>query len=412
MLRGMSKKSVSQIDKMIRNKQKILWLASWYPNRLAPFDGDFIQRHAEAVSLLYDVTVIFIKKDAKGEITEDVEKDVFNRRDGLEERIYYYKPKRTGIGFIDRILSVKKYHTIIRQAAHQYLADRDIPPLVHVHIASYAGLGALWLQDKYRVPFVISEHWTGYLPMAKPNVKNLDPLQKLLRRILFKRAKAVTVVSAVLGDAIQQFADIPPYTVIPNVVNTDIFNLNGHSSHTVNGRFIHISTLSEQKNLPAIIEGFRIVHAKHRDVQLMVYGPENPELEALILERGLEDVVIQKGEVSQKELADELRTCKSLIFYSRYETFGCVVIEANACGVPAIVSDLPVFHEYVQEGNNGVFVPLDSKVGLAQAILEVMEDEYRFDKKALAEEISSKFGYQQVAKQFRAVYQNVLGLSK
>ena len=42
---------------------KVLWLASWYPNQLDKFTGDFIQRHARAVSQYCKVHVIFVKKD-------------------------------------------------------------------------------------------------------------------------------------------------------------------------------------------------------------------------------------------------------------------------------------------------------------------------------------------------------------
>ena len=44
---------------------KALWLVSWYPDKISPFNGDFIKRHAEAVSLYDDVHVIYVTKDEK-----------------------------------------------------------------------------------------------------------------------------------------------------------------------------------------------------------------------------------------------------------------------------------------------------------------------------------------------------------
>ena len=41
----------------------VLWLPSWYPNKLAPFDGDFIQRHAKAAALYNDILVIYAVPD-------------------------------------------------------------------------------------------------------------------------------------------------------------------------------------------------------------------------------------------------------------------------------------------------------------------------------------------------------------
>jgi hypothetical protein len=43
-------------------QKNILWLVSWYPNKLKPFDGDFIQRHAKAVSLFQTLQLFILKK--------------------------------------------------------------------------------------------------------------------------------------------------------------------------------------------------------------------------------------------------------------------------------------------------------------------------------------------------------------
>lgn len=64
-------------------------------------------------------------------------------------------------------------------------------------------------------------------------------------------------------------------------------------------------------------------------------------------------------EMSQESLVKFLQPATALILVSSYETFGCVLIEANACGVPVIVSDIPVFHETVKQEVNGVFTKLN-----------------------------------------------------
>jgi len=47
------------------NKLHVLFLASWYPSRILKSNGDFIQRHAEAVALQHKVSVIHVKSDNK-----------------------------------------------------------------------------------------------------------------------------------------------------------------------------------------------------------------------------------------------------------------------------------------------------------------------------------------------------------
>ncbi len=69
--------------------KKILWLASWYPNILSPYDGDFIQRQARAAALFQRLTVIYIKKDEKGIVTKDL-KIVSSSENNLTEIIVFY----------------------------------------------------------------------------------------------------------------------------------------------------------------------------------------------------------------------------------------------------------------------------------------------------------------------------------
>lgn len=70
------------------NKLHILFVCGWYPSKVSPTNGDFIQRHAEAVSLNHKVTVIHIitNKEAKKNIDYTTEKI-----NGIETHIGYIK---------------------------------------------------------------------------------------------------------------------------------------------------------------------------------------------------------------------------------------------------------------------------------------------------------------------------------
>ena len=72
----------------------ILWLPSWYPNKLAPYDGDFIQRHAKAVSAYIPLHVLHIIRDEKGTITKSLKIEENKSGNLAEVIIYYYSRKR------------------------------------------------------------------------------------------------------------------------------------------------------------------------------------------------------------------------------------------------------------------------------------------------------------------------------
>jgi glycosyltransferase involved in cell wall biosynthesis len=387
----------------------ILWLAGWYPNMLSPLDGDFIQRHAKAVSLLNKVTVIFVKKDTGGIITKDVKKDVIIT-DNLTEIIVYYHPWKSGVKLIDRFLSKKKYNNIYRTILKQYIDENNVPDIVHIHVALNVEWQALWLKKKYSIPLLVSEHWSGYLAEAKPNLKDYNLLYKYGLQILFKLADEITVVSKVLGEALTEKFQIKNYHVIPNVVDTEIFFPAQKQPSPVT-KFIHVSLLNYQKNFNDIIEAFYLINKKGYNFQLTVYGPASFQLTQQVKNLDLRDKIIFKNEVPQTLLAKDMQQADALILFSRYETFGCVVIEANACGLPAILSDIPVFKEYVIENETGMFAKSGDPKDLAAALINFINKKNFFSQTKIASYAKRKFSYQIVAEQFNGLYKSILNKS-
>lgn len=385
--------------------QDILWLASWYPNTLTPYDGDFIQRHARAVSLYRKITLLHIKKDEHGLLTKSV-KVVYSSSDNLTEIIAFYHPIKTKIHLLDRLTSSIKYKQVYRKILKKYIKENGKPLLVHVNVALKAGLMALWLKKNFDIRYVLSEHWHGYLPQATQGFNKLNFIQQKWTATVFKNAEAVTAVSDVLGKEIErQFA--MPYFTIPNVVDISIFKPGSPvKNNTV--QFIHISSLSEIKNIKGIIEAFALVIKKGFKSRLLIFGPPAQALEEFIKEKNMYELITVNKEVPQKGLAQVLKNCDALILYSDYETFGCVVIEANACGVPAILSDLPVFREYIVENKTGIFALPGSSEALATAMVNFIKNKEAFDRQEIASITKDKFQYEVIGAKFDQLYTSVL----
>ena len=237
-------------------EMKILWLCSWYPNKLKPFDGDFIQRHADAISLLHEVQALFIKKDEEGKITKNIKEET-NITGNLTEKAIYYKPLRTGIRIIDKIISDRQYKKLYRSAIQKYFEENGQPSFVHVHVAMKAGIAALWLKKKYNVPYILSEHWTGYLYEAKPNFADQNFVYKKWTAKIFAEASMITAVSKTLSQSLKDRFNVDA-KVIPNVVDINIFYPVETERNSVS-KFIHISTNTYQKNVEKILEAFKLV---------------------------------------------------------------------------------------------------------------------------------------------------------
>ena len=382
---------------------KILWLASWYPNPQDPFEGDFTQRHARAASLHNDIYVIYVTPDKAGRVTNNIKEET--RQDQrLTEHITYFKASSSLFGRVSAFLKWRKF---FKEAIIKYINQQGRPDLVHLHVGVRAGLLALWMKKKYDIPFVLTEHWAGFSLEAKENFASLPFYVRVLWKRAVKGAIAISSVSRYLGELLKKQFGISDYTLIPNVVDTRVFYpVNTKSSNDT--RFIHISTLGHQKNPEAMLQAFELVKKTHTNFHVDIFGPTNKSLLKLVDELQLEQHVYFHQEIPQPQLATFMAQADALILYSRYESFGCVIIEANACGIPVMVSDLPVFHETVKQGVNGVFVKAADFKSLAECIKSFIGRKYLFDKMNIAALTASKYSYNVVGKQFSDWYEYVL----
>ena len=101
-------------------RKKILWLCSWYPSKLMPFNGDFIKRHAEAVCLYDDIQVIHVVRDEKGIITKDVLTEE-SEKNGLAEKIIYYYTPSFRVSLFDKYCSELKYRKLYKQSIEDHI---------------------------------------------------------------------------------------------------------------------------------------------------------------------------------------------------------------------------------------------------------------------------------------------------
>ena len=135
---------------------KVLWLASWYPDEYEPTNGDFVQRHAKAVSQLMPVDLIHVAQAGKN--SAHLNKIVINNDGNLHEAIHYFFFKGTGLSIIDNIRYNKAYLRYYKNILQQYVKEKGKPDLLHVHVPMKAGMIAMKLSKQLNIPYIVSEH--------------------------------------------------------------------------------------------------------------------------------------------------------------------------------------------------------------------------------------------------------------
>jgi glycosyltransferase involved in cell wall biosynthesis len=385
--------------------KNILWLAGWYPNIIHPYTGDFIERHARAASLNNRITVLFLMKDdltATGK-KYSLEKRTYN--DHCTALILYYSPY-SKIQFIETMFSGLRYCIFLAELIRQYIHENGKPDLLHVHVGWKAGLLGLYCKWKYKLEYAVSEHWSGFVSESPPSFRSSSFFMKMLIRKIYRNAKRCSAVSGQLAIALAGSLKIKQPDVIPNVVDTELFKVSGNKTGIF--RFIHISEFNEQKNpeqLFAAVAQLKRNTQKH--FELLVFAPDKTSVSALANKYDIANVIHYRSYVPQEILALEMNHSDVLILYSRHETFGCVVIEALASGIPVIVSDIPVMHEIVKE-HTGVIVPLNDPTLLAEKMMWMMNNKDSFNSRILSDQAAAHYSFEEVGKLFDIFYKKCI----
>ncbi|MBM3414912.1 MAG: glycosyltransferase family 4 protein [Bacteroidetes bacterium] len=181
-------------------RKKNLWLCNWYPNKPEPFNGDFIQRHARAAALYNDIHVIHLAADTTGETKEKVVS--IRTAGGLTEQIIYYRKQTSAWG---RFRAHYRWLFLYRQALRNYVVINGKPSLVHVQVPVKAGIMAVWFKRRYKVPFVVTEHWGIYNDVVDDNYANRSRFFKRFTRQVFEEVSDFISVSKYLAEGVNRF---------------------------------------------------------------------------------------------------------------------------------------------------------------------------------------------------------------
>lgn len=385
--------------------EKVIWLASWYPTEEHPLPGDFVERHAKAVSLYLPVHVIHVSRIHDKNSRSGIYARQYKEYPSLKSEIYSYRlPKLLGIDLAvsycySLVLYIKRVKAFIRESGK--------PPLIHVHITLRCGLAALYFKWFYKIPFIVSEHNGALLSGSEQYTGRIGFGTLQLMKLVMKNASAVTAVSDALRKGIAERFAVRQSVVVPNVVDTSIFRLPAEKAESKRKTFLHVSTLSPMKNVALILTAFSLVKDKYGyDFCFKIIGPDVPTFKQMAEESGIGDKVKWLPETDQHGVAGEMQKADAVVLYSSYESFGCVNIEANASGVPVIVSDIPAFREYLAEGVNAIFVPLNNIEKLAEEIAGFIEGDKLFDNQLIAS-AATAFSFANIGKLFYRVYREL-----
>lgn len=370
-------------------KLHILFLCSWYPSKVLSTNGDFIQRHASAISRLNDVSVLHIitDKTISNSILE------INKVNNINTFIGYVR--YTSNPIVKFIRFARMYKKAIRQ-----IASFDI---IHLNVLFPFGILALHQKIFNKVPFIISEHWTGYQPIA---TKKVSTFHKFIAKKITRRASIVAPVSKHLELSMISLGFKGKYLPIPNVVDTKLFIPKAGNKNTFT--IVHISSLKDNhKNISGMLNVAKKLENENSNFNWNFIGGSINNFDNQINELDFKSTKINFiNHVSQTELVPYLQEASVFVLFSNYENLPCVILEAFSCGIPVISTDVGGIKEYFPN-NFGYLIPANDEVKLKESIIEIKNNP-TFNKKEMHQFAEDNFSEKILAKRFTDVYHKCL----
>lgn len=378
---------------MQSQRKHILFLTSWYPDRILIDNGDFIQRHAQTVALKNEVTVLHAIKDEKLK-KQKFEVEILEKQ-GIKEVIVYVKPAR-----------FRPFNLIYLLQAYlnglKYVSGFDV---IHLNVVYPAGLIGIYLKNKFKKPLVLTEHWTS---LHAENFKKLPAYKQFLIRKILQAVDLVLPVSAHLGKSIQHIESSVVYQVIPNVVDLDRFSVTS-SSKNKEIEFLHLSNLNDvHKNITGMLNVAKRLVAEGFTFKFHIGG--NGDLKPIqdfIKYHQLQEYIFPFGRLEHFEVKDKMNAADCFILFSRYENQPCVQAEALACGIPVIATNVGGIKEFLPE-NFGILIDSENEDQLYEAMREVIQGKSFAPATEMNAYTQHHFSTEAIANQFNQIYNQLL----
>ena len=247
------------------------------------------------------------------------------------------------------------------------------PDLIHAHYASsYGLLGALsgfhpfvlsvWGSDVFSFPFK-------------------SPLHKMILKYNLKKADKILSTSHVMAKETKLYTN-KAIEVTPFGIDMEQFRPMEIKSFFDNDAIVigTVKTLEEKYGIEYLIRAFKIVSDKYPKLPLKLLlvggGSLENNLKHLVKELSIEEKTIFTGRVPFKDAAKyhNMLSVSVSVSISHSESFGVAIIEASACEIPVVVSNVGGLPEVVEDGVSGFVVPPKDPEKTAKAIEKLVFD--------------------------------------
>ena len=383
-------------------KLHVLFITYGYPNDINDVKYSFFREQAESLSELgVKVGVLSSKLTSflKPFQTTLLPKINYNTENNLNVvRCSWNK----WVPFHEKYkINILKYISLL--GFKKYIKKNGIPDLIHNHSLVYSGFITENLSERYKVPFLITEHNSGFY------YEEYNSLLNDISRICNKSRICLAVSSNLRLLLNKKIDKSPDWKIHHNLVSEIFFDQKINKQPKNKFTFIGIGNLINEKNFKLLISSFYNFNKIYPNSFLKIIGngKEFKKLTSLSEKLKILSSVSFLGQLSRIKTMKELNDSHVFISSSNYETFGIVSAEALALGKVVISTDNMGSSDILNKSVS-ITVPRNDEVEMTNAMINVYKNYEKYDPILIRKYAVGKFSPKIITNELILKYKQIL----
>jgi glycosyltransferase involved in cell wall biosynthesis len=317
--------------------------------------------------------------------------------------------------YLPRYYPRTKYSALQRFLAQQ--SERY--DLIHCHTVYDLGLAGLKLKEKTGLPLVLTLYGTDLNWLFEEGGRSASPEIAAATKKVLKGADAVIGVSRDLGEKLKKLGvEEDRIYWVPNGVDQKLYfpgnRIRERKSLGISEDqkiILYVGNLIETKGLGDLIKALEIILTGDIALpkfKLLLVGPGTgykKTIEQLVCDCGLDEKVVFMGPRPHEEIPALMRAADVFCLPSWREGWPCSVVEAMACGVPVVATEVGGIPELVNDKETGILCPAKEPAGLARTLQEALTRKWDSNHISAAAE---PYTYDKLALKIDGIYRQVL----
>ena len=256
----------------------------------------------------------------------------------------------------------------------EYIKKNGLPDLIHNHSLVYSGFISEYLSDRYKIPFLITEHNSGF------HYGKYNSLLNDISRICNKSSLCLAV-SSNLGLLLnKKIKDSPNWKTHHNLVSKKFFQEEIKHINTNQFTFIGIGNLIKEKNFSLLIRSFNNFNKIYPNSFLKIIGIGNEYGKLVNISKKLN--ILSKvrflGSLSRKKTIKAISNSHVFVSSSNYETFGIVSAESLSLGKVVISTENSGSYDILNK-NVARIVEINNVDEMTNAMIDVYKNYKKYD---------------------------------